>query len=118
MKLLIGAQQIAGFPRAVPFGLREESHVQGRSLEFPDGRSARTEQNTPCLIFVGTRRDQKFAARYRRERHAGLELGIIASTRALEGVRPTVVENIFALRMILEIERQETFDAVVALDRQ
>src|ERR1051326_1265439 len=57
-------------------------------------------------------------ARHRREGNARLKLGIVAAAGALEGVGPAPIEYVFALRMALQVERQQALDATIALDHQ
>ena len=52
------------------------------------------------------RRDEQPPARHRREGNGDLQLGVIAPARALIGLGPTVVEDIFALAMGLQVGRR------------
>ena len=54
---------------------------------------------------VGAGPHEQARARHRRERHGDLQLGIIAPAGALEGLRPAMVEDVFALAVALQIER-------------
>ena len=56
------------------------------------------------LLFIVNVAEQARAG-HRRERNRDLQLGIIGPAGALEGVRPAVVEHIFALAMGLQIGR-------------
>ncbi len=57
---------------------------------------------------AGRRHDPR--PRYRRERNADLQFGVIAPSRALERIREGIVEHILALAMGLKITRQDALD--------
>ena len=62
---------------------------------------------------------EQAGARHRREGHGDLELGIVAAAGALEGLRPAMVEDVFALAVAFHIERGGALQgAVVAFGQQ
>ncbi len=102
MKLLAGALQEAGFAKRLPFlgGRKGDMDRRGAGL-----LTQRAQPGDQCLarsgiVFVG---NEQPAPVDRRERHADLELRVVIATRPLIRIGPGVVENIFALRMGLQI---------------
>ena len=59
----------------------------------------------------GRRGRQKARAGRRRERHGALELRVIAPAGAAIGIGPAVIENIFAIAVVLEIAGHNANDA-------
>ena len=52
-------------------------------------------------------------SRHRREGHRRLELGIITAAGALEGLRPAMVEDVFALAVALHVKRDGALQGAV-----
>jgi hypothetical protein len=106
VELLVGAMQIAlrlqhadlfaGHERDVSRGDAEPAHDLLQAL----GHGILHRQS---LVAVG---NQKPRAGCRRERDGALQLRIITAAGALEGIGPAVVEDIFALAVVLEIAGQ------------
>jgi hypothetical protein len=99
MELDAAAQQPAARGKVGDFGLLDEGHVGRGQAVLHDHRLDRRQQR----LAGGS---QQPLARHRRERHGDLQLGIIVSAGALEGVGPAVIEDIFALAVGLEIGRR------------
>ena len=56
---------------------------------------------------------QQAGARDRRERYGRQQLRVIPAARALIGIRPAIVEDVFAMGMRLGIKRHDTGDLAV-----
>src|SRR5271170_310528 len=116
MELLIGALEIARLSSRVPFVLREKCDVERRSMQFADGRGAGSQQHRPYTVFIAGRRHEKARSGDGREGHRGLQLRIIVAAGPLQSLRPALIEDVFALTVVLQIERQDARDSIVFFD--
>src|SRR5665213_1675694 len=118
MELLIVALEITQRAGVLPFIFGHEGNVQRRCAEFAYRRRPGGEQRAAGFFLRRIFGDQQSPSRHRRERHAGLKLGIVATAGPLECIGPTVIEHIFALGMTFQIERKNALNGTVFLNRQ
>ena len=59
---------------------------------------------------------QKFRAGSRGERNAALQLGVVTVTGAMPCICPTVIEDVFTLAMILQVERHHAKQIAAVLN--
>ena len=63
--------------------------------------------------FRRVRMKQQTRTGHRSERHRSLKLRIIAAARPLIRIRPGMVEDVFAIGMVLQVERNRSYDAFI-----
>ena len=113
--LRIGALQHARLPKRLPLFLQGERRMPGGSpLPFRgfDGRGGKIGA---CVAFREAGPDKKAVPRHGREGYGGLKLRIIAAARQLVSLGPGVVEDVFAVRMGLEIAGQDRDGGAIGL---
>src|SRR5208282_3418217 len=104
MKLLAFTEEKAGIAQGAPFGLARERDMERGDVEAL--RHCERSRNERVLCpRRGVGMDEEARARNGGERYRDLELRIIPPARALVCVGPTVVEDVFAIRMDLEVHR-------------
>jgi hypothetical protein len=103
VELLVGAFKQAQLAGKLPFLAREEGEVQRGHAEPIGDLYCRLEQKRFAFGFGFARPHQQALARHRREGDGGLQLRVIAPTGAQISVRPAMIEDIFALRVGLQI---------------
>ncbi len=106
VELLVGAVQVARRLQGRHLLLRHEGHMRGGDAvpagEFLEALGKRRLRRSDRLADAV----EKAGARCRREGNGGLQLRVIAPAGALEGIGPAVVEDIFALAVVLEVGGQ------------
>jgi hypothetical protein len=80
-------------------------------------RGAKREQ-PPAFGGVNIRPDEQSRPRRRSEGHRALELGIVVAARSGVGVGPAVIEDVFALAVVLGVERHHRGDAAFRIGRR
>ncbi len=103
VELLVDAAQEAEVARPLGLRLRQEGGVDRRGLDLLAQGPQAGDEGGGGLVRVLARGDQEARAGDRRERHADLELRVVAAAGALEGVGPAVIEHVLALRMGLQV---------------
>src|SRR5271165_7099710 len=99
MELLMRALEIAVRAEQLPFGLGWKGNVHGGCGGAPANVDQCVGQHCTHGLGCSSGPHQKSAAGYRREWNGNLQLWIVASTGALIGFGPAVIEDIFAARM-------------------
>lgn len=79
--------------------------MQRRNARAARQTGQRARQAVAHGVAIGAGPREKPRAGDGRERHAGLQLRVITPARVLIGLRPAVVENIFALAVAFGVER-------------
>jgi hypothetical protein len=102
VELAVGPDQPSGLLEQRHLRLGDERGVRGGEAVRRDDALGRSDQGGGQNRLAG----QQAAAGDRRERHGDLELGIIVAAGALIGVRPAVIEHIFAEAVALHISGQ------------
>jgi hypothetical protein len=112
MELLAEALQKACLGQRLGFAGVGKVHVQRRNSP-----ALRELDHSGEQMLAGLRRrprtQQHPGARHRGERHSRQQLGVVPPAGAFVGVRPTVIENIFAVGMRLRVERHDANDRAV-----
>jgi hypothetical protein len=98
-------QEPAMLAEALPVGLGAIGGVDRADVIVASDLGQHVDQGVAYAGSVGTGSHEQARARNRRERHGDLQLGIIPSARALQGLRPAMVEDVFALAVTFQIER-------------
>ena len=99
MELLVGALQEAALAEQAPFRFGQEGDMgRGKVIAGRDF-AQRIGQRAAHRVMKRAGPGQQTRAGHRRERHGHLQFGIIGAAGALEGVRPAMVEHVFAARM-------------------
>ena len=99
MELLVVALEEAERAGKLPFLARGEGDVQRGGLEPVGQRRRGLQQECLALGPVRAIAHEQPPTRNRCEGHGGLQLRIVAAARALIGVGPGVIEDIFAVGM-------------------
>ena len=107
VKLTVGALQETALAEMMPFVFGDEGPVRRGGARLATEFDRAGDQPVAVRRHRGAGPDQEPAPRRRRERHADLELGIIAPAGALIGIGPAIIEDIFAHRMGLQIGRHD-----------
>ncbi len=102
MELFAETDQEPGLREALGVGRGRKGHVDRGGLGLRSQFAQCADQRLPRAL-RRIRRHQQPPSGRRGERRGDLQLGVIATARALVGVRPTMVEHIFALAVALEI---------------
>ena len=105
VELDAGALQQPGVPHQGELGLGGEGDVQRADPRLVAEPHAGGEERRPHRVGLRPRRRQQARPGHRREGDRDLELGVVAPAGALERIRPAVVEDIFAVGVVLEIHR-------------
>ena len=103
MELLVRALEVAARAQQVPFRLGREGDVNRRGASAPADIGERVGKMRAHRVGVRPRAREQSAAGRGRERHGNLQLRIVAAPGPLVGVRPAMVEDVFAARMGLHI---------------
>src|SRR2546423_11716554 len=113
VKLLVVALQEAVRPQKLRFRLAGEGDVHGGGIgRIAERLQAARERGSDLLAIDPVADQQPWTGRWRKG-HRGLQLWIIASARALIGIRPAAVEDIFALGMRFQIAGHDAGDFAV-----
>src|SRR5689334_15273363 len=99
MELLVGALQIALAGKQTRFVLGQERDVDRRDVALVAERDQAGRERFLHRGGLRTGPREEARAGRRRERHADLELRVVAAPGALIGIGPAMVEDILALRM-------------------
>src|SRR5438105_6821662 len=83
----------------MPFGFGQKSYVRRGGFAAPAHFAESLRQRVLDERQIGAWPQQQTPSRRRSERDRNLELRIVASTGALVGICPAVVEDIFTLRV-------------------
>ena len=118
MVLLPQAQQPAVLAEALPLGFCAESSVHGTDAIVVGNLGQHIDQSIAHAVGERAGAGEQARSRHWREGNRGLELGVVAAAGALEGLRPTVIEDIFALRVALDVEGYGPQQSVFRVLRQ
>src|SRR6266851_9806678 len=105
MILLAEPQQPAMLAELLPVGFAAEGGMDRADAVVAGDLGQHVDHGVAHAVFERAGAREQARPRHRRERHRGLELGVIAAAGALEGLRPAMVEYVFALAVALHIER-------------
>ena len=113
VKLLVVAQQEAVLAQKLRFRLAGKGHMHGGGVGRVAQRHQAARERGSDLLAIDAIADQQPWAGGGRKRHRGLQFWIIAPARALIGIRPAAVEDVFALRMRFQIAGHDAGDLAV-----
>ena len=99
VELLVRTLEVAACAEEFPFRFGREGDVNRGAAGTPTHVRERIGEMRAHGIGLRARSREQPAACCRRERHGHLELRIIAASGALIGLRPAMIENVFAARM-------------------
>ncbi len=103
MELLVGALQEAALAEEAPFRLGQEGDVGRRQLAGGGDLDQGIGKAATHGLRQRTGAGEQARPGHRGERHRHLQLGVIVAAGALEGLRPAMVEDIFAARMAFHV---------------
>ena len=119
MILLAQPQQPAVRTEALPVGLGAEGGMDRADAIVAGDLGQHLDHGVAHAVFVRAGAREQAGAGHRREGHGDLELGVVAAAGALEGLRPAMVEDVFALAVAFHVERGGALQgAVVAFGQQ
>ena len=98
-------QQPATLPEALPVGLAAEGGMDRADAVVARDLGQHVDHGLAHRLGERPRPCEQARTGHRCERDRRLELGIVAAAGAFEGLRPAVVEDVFALAVALHVER-------------
>ena len=114
--LLVHSLQVTELTCQLPLRLGHEGDVQRRHIDLLAHLHGRAQEQ---LLGVRIRlRHQQAATGGRSEGHACLQLGVVVLAGPVPGIRPAVVENVFALGMAFHVHGHDAQQGVVFFQAQ
>ena len=113
VELLVGALEVATRAEQVPFLLGQEGHVRrGEAVRLGD-LGQRVAQRAAHALRRCAGAGEETRAGHRGERNGDLELRVVVTAGALEGVGPALIEDIFALGVPFGVAGRDAEDVAL-----